>query len=1005
MNHTTRFSLRTPGLVICLTTLALCQSLLAMDFYVSPTGNDHNPGSKASPLATLEGARDTVRKAIANGMKSDVTVYLGAGTYFIEKPVEMDDRDSGRDGHTIIYKGAPNLGTRIYGGKRITGWKKLADGNYEAEVPGLKDHYTLYENEQAANGGIFHVFPNAPEGDWKKQGDKLIYQPRNLPIENQVVVLGTAKDVIVIKGRSMQQIAGNLIFDGLYMIGSDFAPAWKLGDCYETRWDGEYDGRPWGGKNLGDAVVAPDMRHGQFYLENARKVTIRNSKLYGAGFMGVMANLWAQESLVENCWIENAGCNGLFFMGWESGRGPFKSVAESYVNKKHVVRNNVFYDIGRFSNYGAGMYFNFSGDNLVEHNVFHGITHYAVTLKGWRPMILNEKLSTNRDFGLKPEQIKPFDMQQIKFYGEYVITEANQGEAVMHSRNTIIRYNDMSQSPRFGDDMGMISMWGAGTGNVWEYNACHDGTNTSGWEHWLHVLFNDDGSHQATLRGNIIYWVSGGSRSRAIMSKGNDQNNIYNIIADCDLSAAATIQPFICASHDMIWTNNVVSAQIGTLYEGGIGTQMAEGKPRPILKSAEKNLYFYQPLDPSEPAGPGAQNIKNQVAGRNKAADGIDKTAVYADPMFDRKRPWWDSQYTDYQLKPESPALKLGFKQTDMAKIGLQPGFPFDLTKILGSSAGKTHLAADFTRIYKNRITNQQVRSRGGEPLYKNSWVRYDGLDFGAGQYKTFEALLEWTPPALTFEAKSGGKTIKAKEYRDAWTPIPYWEVSQAYTQPGKKGPELFDIEFAPEKDIKSGKWTTVTDELVSRATVRHPLGVVNCDVANGENHSNSAAYMRANLYFRNARNSELEIRGVHGVKVWVNGKLVFSQLGNLSNSNRANFPVKQGWNEYVVKIVQDDQPWKPATSGYGNFWASVTTYYPGEGTYVVPGGPGKEVFIDPALGTAVEIRLGAPDGKLIGTLPFKQSSCPIEKTSGRQNIFLVFPKENVQSASWFRFR
>jgi hypothetical protein len=563
----------------------------------------------------------------------------------------------------------------------------------------------------------------------------------------------------------------------------------------------------------------------------------------------------------------------------------------------------------------------------------------------------------------------------------------------------------MSQSPRFGDDMGMISMWGAGTGNVWEYNACHDGTNTSGWEHWLHVLFNDDGSHQATLRGNIIYWVSGGSRSRAIMSKGNDQNNIYNIIADCDLSAAATIQPFICASHDMIWTNNVVSAQIGTLYEGGIGTQMAEGKPRPILKSAEKNLYFYQPLDPSEPAGPGAQNIKNQVAGRNKAADGIDKTAVYADPMFDRKRPWWDSQYTDYQLKPESPALKLGFKQTDMAKIGLQPGFPFDLTKILGSSAGKTHLAADFTRIYKNRITNQQVRSRGGEPLYKNSWVRYDGLDFGAGQYKTFEALLEWTPPALTFEAKSGGKTIKAKEYRDAWTPIPYWEVSQAYTQPGKKGPELFDIEFAPEKDIKSGKWTTVTDELVSRATVRHPLGVVNCDVANGENHSNSAAYMRANLYFRNARNSELEIRGVHGVKVWVNGKLVFSQLGNLSNSKRANFPVKQGWNEYVVKIVQDDQPWKPATSGYGNFWASVTTYYPGEGTYVVPGGPGKEVFIDPALGTAVEIRLGAPDGKLIGTLPFKQSSCPIEKTSGRQNIFLVFPKENVQSASWFRFR
>ena len=152
--------------------------------------------------------------------------------------------------------------------------------------------------------------------------------------------------------------------------------------------------------SLGDAVIAPDMRHGQFYLENARKVTIRNSKLYGAGFMGVMANRWAQETLVENCWIENAGCNGLFFMGWECGRGPFKSVAESYVNKKHVIRNNVFYDIGRFSNFGAGMYFNFSGDNLVEHNVFHGITHYGVTLKGWRRHDPQWKLhATNRDFG------------------------------------------------------------------------------------------------------------------------------------------------------------------------------------------------------------------------------------------------------------------------------------------------------------------------------------------------------------------------------------------------------------------------------------------------------------------------------------------------------------------------------------------------------------------------------------------------------------------------------
>jgi hypothetical protein len=251
----------------------------------------------------------------------------------------------------------------------------------------------------------------------------------------------------------------------------------------------------------------------------------------------------------------------------------------------------------------------------------------------------------------------------------------------------------------------------------------------------------------------------------------------------------------------------------------------------------------------------------------------------------------------------------------------------------------------------------------------------------------------------------SNGKTIKAKEYRDAFTPIPYWEVSEVYTQAGKKGPELFDVEFPPEKDLNTAKWKTVTEELVSRATVRHPLGVVNCDVVNGENHSNGACYLRANLFFRHPRDSELEIRGAYGVKAWVNGKLVFSQLGNLANSQRAHFPVKQGWNEYVVKVVQDDQPWKPALNGYGNFWASLTTYYPGEGTFVVPGAPGKEVYIQSNPGPAIEVRLGAPDGKCIGTLMFKQNTCQVEKTTGRHDLFLVFPNENIQAFDWFRFR
>jgi len=1006
MNTCPLFRISLRGITAYLTVVFLGHSLLAADFYVATDGNDQNPGTRRKPFATIEAARDAVRKSVAGGMKDDVVVNIGAGNYFVEKQIELDDRDSGRDGHTITYKGAPKLGTRIYGGRRITSWKKINEQQVEAEVPDLQQHFMLYENEQSANGGIFHVFQDAPAGDWRREGTKLIYNPRNLPVESQIVVLGTTRDVFVIKGRSMEQIAGNIIFDGLYMIGSDFAPGWRLGDCYETKWDGEYDGRPWGGKTLGDAVLAPDMRHGQFFIENARNIVIQNSRLYGAGFMGVMFNRWAQECRVENCWIELAGCNGLFFMGWESGRGPFKTVAESYVNKKHVVRNNVFHDIGRFSNFGAGIYFTFSGDNLAEHNIFHGITHYGVTLKGWRPKIINilYKYAVMPDGERKPAQQKEFDAQDVKLYDGYVVTEANQGAEVMHSRNTIVRYNDLSQIARSGDDMGMISMWGAGTGNVWEYNACHDGVNVSGWDHWLHVLFNDDGSHKADVRGNIVYWIAGGGMSRVIMAKGNEQLNVYNIIADCDLSAAATIGPYVEAAHDMVWSHNIVAAQIGFLYDGGFGTEMVCGKPHPFLKAAEKNVYFYQPLDRSEPAQSRAENIRKQVAGRNQAG-GLDGDSIYADPMFNRKSQWWDSRYTDYRLKPESPALKLGFKQTDMAKIGLQKGFPFDLAKILGHSAGDTRLAADFSRIFKNRITNQQVRSRDGSALYKDSWVRYNGVDFEDGRYNKFQARLEWVPPKQTFETTLGGKTMAAMELGDSWCPIPYWEVSPAYTENGKKGPELIDVTFAPEKDPASVKWAVVTDVLVSRATVRHPLGVINCDVVNGENHANSAAYMRSSVYAVGGGKTGVELRGAHGLKVWLNGEQVFSKVGDIDKTPRVEMNFKHGWNHFLVKVVQDDRAWAPAMQGYGNFWASVTMHYAAVGNaFILPGLPGKELAIHPNHGTAVEIRLDQPDGRLIGELQFGKNTCRIDKTKGRHDLFLVFPNQNVNMMDWFRF-
>ena len=141
MRNDLQFTIRSRGLVPLLTVLVLCQPLLAADLYVSPDGNDGNSGTQQSPFATIQHARDVVRAQIAGGMTGDITVHIGAGNYFIEQAVVFDDRDGGRNGHTITYQGAPNLGSRIYGGRRITDWTQVTASQYTATVADLQSAF------------------------------------------------------------------------------------------------------------------------------------------------------------------------------------------------------------------------------------------------------------------------------------------------------------------------------------------------------------------------------------------------------------------------------------------------------------------------------------------------------------------------------------------------------------------------------------------------------------------------------------------------------------------------------------------------------------------------------------------------------------------------------------------------------------------------------------------------------------------------------------------------
>lgn len=88
---------------------------LALEFHVSPSGNDANTGSSASPFRTLEKARDTIR-TIPTLPAGGVTVYLHGGTYALAQPFTLTAPDSGETGKPITYKSFPGETARLSGG-------------------------------------------------------------------------------------------------------------------------------------------------------------------------------------------------------------------------------------------------------------------------------------------------------------------------------------------------------------------------------------------------------------------------------------------------------------------------------------------------------------------------------------------------------------------------------------------------------------------------------------------------------------------------------------------------------------------------------------------------------------------------------------------------------------------------------------------------------------------------------------------------------------------------
>ncbi len=108
---------------------------LAKDIYVSPKGNDNNPGTKQLPLQTIHQAKKSAIEILENGEENEINVWLEDGIYQVSEPLVFEPIKSIQKNTKLSFKAENGSKPVISGGVQISEWVKNNTGFWEAKLP------------------------------------------------------------------------------------------------------------------------------------------------------------------------------------------------------------------------------------------------------------------------------------------------------------------------------------------------------------------------------------------------------------------------------------------------------------------------------------------------------------------------------------------------------------------------------------------------------------------------------------------------------------------------------------------------------------------------------------------------------------------------------------------------------------------------------------------------------------------------------------------------------
>ena len=117
--------------------LFACTLSRAADIWVSPAGNDTNPGTPDAPMATLSAAlrkARELRRIKDPSVDHGIHIILKGGEYPLSEPIFVRPEDSGTDESPTIIEAAPGEQPILSGALPVQGWKRSKGNLWEADL-------------------------------------------------------------------------------------------------------------------------------------------------------------------------------------------------------------------------------------------------------------------------------------------------------------------------------------------------------------------------------------------------------------------------------------------------------------------------------------------------------------------------------------------------------------------------------------------------------------------------------------------------------------------------------------------------------------------------------------------------------------------------------------------------------------------------------------------------------------------------------------------------------